>query len=86
MTAAAARAEARANTAAANAAAADAAADARAEVVTKVPGVSEATAARATRNGYYHFMVDVWITELQCDRVRRLQAHAQSRQVAPVHH
>lgn len=62
MTAAAARAEARANAAAANAAAADAAADARAEVVTKVPGVSKATAAKATRNGYYHFMVDVWIT------------------------
>ncbi len=54
--AAAARVEARAD-----AAAADAASDARAEV-TKIPGVSKATAAKAVKNGYYHFIVDIWIT------------------------
>jgi len=56
MTAAAARVDARAD-----AAASDAANDARAEV-TKVSGVSKAVAAKASRNGYYHFIVDIWIT------------------------
>ncbi len=54
MTAAAARAD---------AAVSDAANDARAEV-TKIPGVTKATAAKAVKNGYYHFIVDIWITDL----------------------
>ncbi|MFN3624231.1 MAG: hypothetical protein ACK4TP_09245 [Hyphomicrobium sp.] len=55
MTAAAARAS--------DAAVSDAANDARGEV-TKVPGVTKAIAAKAIKNGYYHFIVDIWITDL----------------------
>jgi hypothetical protein len=39
----------------------DAANDVRGET-TKVAGVSKATAAKAIKNGYYHFIVDIWIT------------------------
>ena len=60
MTAAAARVSSRAD-----AAASDAANDARGEV-TKIPGVSKAIAAKAVKNGYYHFIVDIWITNLNC--------------------
>lgn len=62
MTAAAATIQARAD-----AAAADAARDARAEALeagnAKVTGVSKALAEKATRNGFYHFIVDIWITD-----------------------
>jgi len=83
MTAAAARAaDARANAAAADAAA-DARADARTEVVTKIPGVTKATAAKATRNGYYHFIVDIWITNfnaIEFGIYKRTRNRAKSRQ------
>ncbi|WP_072369984.1 hypothetical protein [Hyphomicrobium sp. NDB2Meth4] len=46
-----------------DAAVSDAANDARGEV-TKVKGVTKATAAKAIKNGYYHFIVDIWITDL----------------------
>jgi hypothetical protein len=64
--AAAARVEAKSQ-AGADAAASDAARDARAEALAqtangKVTGVSKAIADKATRNGWYHFVVDVWIT------------------------
>jgi hypothetical protein len=63
MNAATARAEAKVE-ARADAAASDAARDARAEALstTKVAGVSKAVAEKATKNGWYHFVVDVWIT------------------------
>jgi len=46
-----------------DAAVSDAANDARGEV-TKIPGVTKAAAAKAIKNGYYHFIVDIWITDL----------------------
>jgi len=58
MTAVAARAD-----ASTDAAISDAANDARGEV-TKVKGVTKATAAKAIKKGYYHFIVDIWITDL----------------------
>ncbi|MCZ7593927.1 MAG: hypothetical protein M5U16_02685 [Hyphomicrobium sp.] len=77
MTAAAARIDARAN-----AAAADAAAEARADA-TKVTGVSKAIAAKAVRNGYYHFIIDIWITNLNRTEFgiyKRSRNRAKSRQ------
>ena len=64
MTAAAARVEAKAD-----AAASDAARDARAEALAEVPtgkvaGVSKAISEKATQDGWYHFVVDIWITNL----------------------
>jgi hypothetical protein len=86
MTAAAARAEARVE-AKADAAANDAARDVRAEVmaeaVTKVPGVSKAVAEKATRDGFYHFIVDIWITNLNRTEFgfyKRSRNRAKSRQ------
>ena len=63
MTAAAARKESNA----ADAAASDAARDARAEAIeqtagTKVAGVSKAVSAKAIQNGWYDFVVDIWVT------------------------
>lgn len=46
-----------------DAAVSDAANDARGEV-TKIPGVTKAIAAKSIKNGYYHFIVDIWITDL----------------------
>jgi len=77
MTAAAARIEAKAD-----AAASDAASDARAEA-TKVSGVSKAIAANAVRNGWYHFIVDIWITNLNRTEFgvyKRTRNRAKSRQ------
>jgi len=83
MTAAAARAaDARANAAAADAAA-DARAEASTEVVTKIPGVTKAIAAKATKNGYYHFIVDIWITNfnaIEFGIYKRTRNRAKSRQ------
>ncbi len=83
MTAAAARKETRAD-----AAASDAARDARAEALAqaeppKVNGVSKAVASKAVQNGWYHFVVDIWITNL--NRVefgiyKRSRNRAKSRQ------
>ena len=77
MTAAAARVNARAD-----AAAADAANEARGEV-TKIPGVTKAIAAKAVKNGYYHFIVDIWITNLNRTEFgiyKRTRNRAKSRQ------
>ena len=77
MTAAAARVSSRAD-----AAASDAANDARGEV-TKIPGVSKAIAAKAVRNGYYHFIVDIWITDFNFTEFglyKRTRNRAKSRQ------
>lgn len=83
MTAAAARIEAKAN-AAANDAARDARAEAYEEAVTaKVSGVSKALADKATRNGWYHFVVDIWITNLNKTEFgiyKRSRNRAKSRQ------
>lgn len=83
MTAAAARIQARAD-----AAASDAARDARAEVLkeagnAKVSGVSKAVADKATHNGWYHFIVDIWITDLNATEFgiyKRSRNRAKSRQ------
>jgi hypothetical protein len=83
MTAATARVEARAD-----AAASDAARDARAEayeqaVNAKVSGVSKAIAEKATRDGFYHFIVDIWITNLnrtEFGLYKRSRNRAKSRQ------
>ena len=82
MTAAAATVQARAD-----AAAADAARDARAEVLEagneKVTGVSKATAEKATKNGFYHFIVDIWITDFNFTEFgiyKRQRNRAKSRQ------
>jgi hypothetical protein len=50
-------------------AASDAARDARAEILNlpdeeRVSGVSKAISEEATRDGYYHFLTDIWITDL----------------------
>ena len=77
MTAAAARIEAKAD-----AAASDAASDARAEV-TQVSGVSKKIAAKAVRDGWYHFIVDIWITNLNRTEFgvyKRTRNRAKSRQ------
>ncbi len=77
MTAAAARVSSRAD-----AAASDAANDVRGEV-TKIPGVSKATAAKAVKNGYYHFIVDIWITDFNFTEFglyKRTRNRAKSRQ------
>lgn len=77
MTAAAARADARAD-----AATSDAASDARAET-TKIPGVSKQIAAKAVKNGWYHFIVDIWITNLNKTEFgiyKRTRNRAKSRQ------
>ena len=82
MTAAAARTEAKAN-----AAASDAASDARAESLktqpTKIPGISKAVSAKAERDGWYHFIVDIWITNLnrtEFGLYKRTRNRAKSRQ------
>ncbi len=83
MSAAAARLEAKAD-----AAASDAAVDARAEVMeqaepTKVAGVSKAVTAKATQNGWYHFIVDIWITNfngVEFGFYKRSRNRAKSRQ------
>jgi hypothetical protein len=83
MTAAAARIEARAD-----AAASDAARDARAEayeeaVNSKISGVSKAISEKATRDGWYHFVVDIWITNLNRTEFgiyKRSRNRAKSRQ------
>jgi len=83
MTAAAARIEARAD-----AAANDAARDARAEALEqatngKVVGVSKAISEKATRNGFYHFVVDIWITNFNRTEFgiyKRSRNRAKSRQ------
>jgi hypothetical protein len=83
MSAAAAQLEARAN-----AAASDAARDARDEVLeraqnTKVSGVSKALAEKATWNGDYHFIVDIWITDFNFTEFgiyKRQRNRAKSRQ------
>jgi len=72
----------------ADAAANDAARDARAEVLeraenAKVSGVSKAVAENATRNGWYHFIVDIWITNLNRTEFgiyKRSRNRAKSRQ------
>jgi hypothetical protein len=72
----------------AEAAANDAARDARAEayeeaINTKVSGVSKALAEKATKNGYYHFIVDIWITNLNRTEFgiyKRSRNRAKSRQ------
>jgi hypothetical protein len=77
MTAAAARADTRAD-----AAASDAASDARAET-TKIPGVSKQIAAKAVKDGWYHFIVDIWITNLNKTEFgiyKRTRNRAKSRQ------
>jgi hypothetical protein len=84
MTAAAARKESNA----ADAAASDAARDARAEVMeqtatTKVAGVSKAVSAKAIQNGWYHFVVDIWVTNFnrfEFGIYRRSRNRAKSRQ------
>jgi hypothetical protein len=83
MTAAAARIEAKAE-----AAANDAARDARAEAYeeasnTKISGVSKAISEKATRDGWYHFIVDIWITNLNRTEFgiyKRSRNRAKSRQ------
>jgi hypothetical protein len=83
MTAATARVEARAD-----AAASDAARDARAEAYaqaenTKLAGVSKAISGKATRDGFYHFIVDIWITNLNRTEFgiyKRSRNRAKSRQ------
>jgi hypothetical protein len=83
MTAAAARIEAKAD-----AAATDAASDARAEAMAeaaapKVAGVSKAIVEKATQNGWYHFVVDIWITNLnriEFGFYKRSRNRAKSRQ------
>jgi len=83
MTAAAARIEAKAE-AAANDAARDARAEAYEEAVNaKVSGVSKAIAEKATRDGFYHFIVDIWITNLnrtEFGLYKRSRNRAKSRQ------
>src|SRR5690349_9643708 len=77
MSAAAARVERRGD-----AAAADAAAEARVDA-TKVTGISKAIAAKAVKNGYYHFIVDIWITNLNRTEFgiyKRTRNRAKSRQ------
>lgn len=83
MTASAARLEAQAE-----AAASDAARDERAEAYLeaeniKVSGVPRAVSEQATRNGYYHFIVDIWITNLNRTEFgiyKRSRNRAKSRQ------
>jgi hypothetical protein len=83
MTAAAARVEAKAD-----AAASDAAHDARAEVLreaasAKVAGVSKAISDKATQDGWYHFIVDIWVTNLnrvEFGLYKRSRNKAKSRQ------
>jgi hypothetical protein len=83
MTAAAARVEARAE-AAANEAARVARAEAYEEAANgKVSGVSKAVAEKATRNGFYHFIVDIWITDFNFTEFgiyKRQRNRAKSRQ------
>ncbi len=83
MATAAARIEAKAD-AAANEAARDARAEAYEEAVNaKVPGVSKAVAEKATRGGFYHFIVDIWITNLnrtEFGLYKRSRNRAKSRQ------
>jgi hypothetical protein len=77
MTAAAARVDARAD-----AAASDAATDARADAA-KVTGASKAIAAKAVKDGFYHFIVDIWITNLNRTEFgiyKRTRNRAKSRQ------
>jgi hypothetical protein len=72
----------------ADAAANDAARDARAEayeqaVTARVPGVSKAISDKATKNGFYHFIVDIWITNLNRTEFgiyKRSRNRAKSRQ------
>lgn len=72
----------------AEAAANDAARDARAEVLeraqnTRVTGVSKAVAEKATRNGWYNFIVDIWITNFNRTEFgiyKRARNRAKSRQ------
>lgn len=72
----------------ADAAANDAARDARAEayeaaVNTKVSGVSKAISEKATTNGWYNFIVDIWITNLNRTEFgiyKRSRNRAKSRQ------
>ena len=84
MTAAAARKE-----ASADAAASDAARDARAEALeqvtaaTKVAGVSKTVSAKALQNGWYNFVVDIWITNFnrfEFGIYKRSRNRAKSRQ------
>jgi hypothetical protein len=66
----------------ARAAASDVANDVRGEV-TKIPGVTKATAAKAIKKGYYHFIVDIWITDLNATEFgiyKRTRNRAKSRQ------
>jgi hypothetical protein len=83
MTAAVARIEAKAE-AAANDAARDARAEAYEEAAsTKISGVSKALAEKATRDGWYHFIVDIWITNLNRTEFgiyKRSRNRAKSRQ------
>ena len=84
MTAAAARKEARA----ADAAASDAARDARAEAMEqaeppKVSRVSKTVASKAVQDGWYHFVVDIWITNfnrVEFGIYKRSRNRAKSRQ------
>jgi hypothetical protein len=72
----------------ANAAASDAARDARAEVLeqaqhAKISGVPKAIAGKATRDDFYHFIVDIWITNLNRTEFgiyKRSRNRAKSRQ------
>lgn len=72
----------------ANSAAADAARDARAEELERlenirVPGVSKAVSEKASKNGYYHFITDIWITDLNFTEFgiyKRQRNRAKSRQ------
>lgn len=83
MTASAARIEARAD-----AAASDAARDARAEAIkrsepAKISGVSKKVAAEAVKDGWYHFIVDIWITNFNRTEFgiyKRSRNRAKSRQ------
>ena len=83
MTASAARIEARAD-----AAAGDAAREARAEVMeraarTKISGVSKKVAAAAIKDGWYHFIVDIWVTNfnsIEFGLYKRTRNRAKSRQ------
>jgi len=83
MTASAARIEARAD-----AAANDAARDAREEAMeranrAKISGVSKKVAAEATKDGWYHFLVDIWITNFNRTEFgiyKRSRNRAKSRQ------
>ena len=81
----------------ADAAAAEAAREAKAEVLERAAKIERRHAAarrpRPPRRKppgqeaqWAEFVVDVWITDLELDRVRHLQAQPQPRQVAPVHH